>query len=164
MPGGKVQIQAVVVDKKPVDGLVGDIIKNAQVGYDNLGQPKIEFELTPDAGIRFGQVTHDNIGHRMAIVLDGDLVTAPNIQNAIETGSGEITGNYSMDEARAVANAMQNPLRAPSVCFTRQTWVRRSAKTPSRAVSGLRSTVSFSFRYSCFATIGSRVSRPISLC
>jgi SecD/SecF fusion protein len=113
LPGGKTQKQAVVVSKKPVDDLVGDIIKYAAVSYDNLGQPKIEFELTPEAGKRFGDVTRNNIGHRMAIVLDGELVTAPNINSAIETGSGEITGSYSMDEARAVANAMQNPLRAP---------------------------------------------------
>jgi SecD/SecF fusion protein len=113
LPGGKTEVQAVVVSKKPVDGLVGDIIKNAQVSFDNLGQPKIEFELTSDAGIRFGDVTRDNVGHRMAIVLDGDLVTAPNINSPIESGSGEITGSYTMDEARAVANAMQNPLRAP---------------------------------------------------
>ena len=113
LPGGKSSIQAVVVSKKPVDDLVGDIIKYAAVSYDNLGPPKIEFELTPDAGLRFGEVTRNNIGHRMAIVLDGELVTAPNINSAIETGSGEITGSYSMDEARAVANAMQNPLRAP---------------------------------------------------
>ncbi len=113
LPGGKVQIQAVVVNKKPVDGLVGDIVKYAGVSYDNLGQPKIEFELTPDAAARFGEVTRNNIGHRMAIVLDGELVTAPSINSAIETGSGEITGTYTMDEARAVANAMQNPLRAP---------------------------------------------------
>jgi SecD/SecF fusion protein len=113
LPGGKSSVQAVVVSKKPVDDLVGDIIKYAAVSYDNLGAPKIEFELTPDAGLRFGEVTRNNIGHRMAIVLDGELVTAPNINSAIETGSGEITGSYSMDEARAVANAMQNPLRAP---------------------------------------------------
>jgi SecD/SecF fusion protein len=113
LPGGKTAVEAVVVSKKPVDDLVGDIIKYAGVSYDNLGQPKIEFELTPDAAIRFGEVTRNNIGHRMAIVLDGELVTAPNINSAIETGSGEITGSYSMDEARAVANAMQNPLRAP---------------------------------------------------
>jgi SecD/SecF fusion protein len=113
LPGGKTSIQAVVVSKKPVNDLVGDIIKSASVTYDNFGQPKIEFELTSDAAIKFGDVTRDNIGHRMAIVLDGDLVTAPNINSAIESGSGEITGNYSMDDARAVADAMQNPLRAP---------------------------------------------------
>jgi SecD/SecF fusion protein len=49
----------------------------------------------------------------MAIVLDGELVTAPRINSAIETGNGQITGSYTMEEARAVANAMQNPLRAP---------------------------------------------------
>jgi SecD/SecF fusion protein len=113
LPGGKVQIQAAVVNKKPVNGLVGDIVKNAGVSYDNLGQLKITFELTSDAALKFGEVTRENIGHRLAIILDGELVTAPNINSPIETGSGEITGSYSPDDARNVANAMQNPLRAP---------------------------------------------------
>jgi SecD/SecF fusion protein len=112
LPGGKVQIQAAVVNKKPVNGLVGDIVKNASVTYDNLGQLKITFELNPDAALKFGEVTRENIGHRLAIVLDGDLVTAPNINSPIETGSGEITGSYSPDDARNVANAMQNPMRS----------------------------------------------------
>ncbi len=113
LPGGKVQIEAAVVGKKPVSGLVGDIVKNASVTYDNFGHPKIIFELTAAAGLKFGQVTSDNIGHRLAIVLDGDLVTAPNINSPITGGSGEITGTYTTDEARSVANAMQNPMRAP---------------------------------------------------
>jgi SecD/SecF fusion protein len=113
LPGGKVQVQAAVVNKKAVNGLVGDIIKYAGVSYDNFGQPKITFDLTTDAGLKFGEVTRNNIGHRMAIILDGELVTAPSINTPIETGSGEITGSYTMDEARNVANAMQNPLRAP---------------------------------------------------
>jgi SecD/SecF fusion protein len=113
LPGGKTAMQAVVVNKKPADGLVGDIIKDARVSYDSTGQPEIEFDLTPQAAKEFGDVTRDNVGHFLAIILDGELVTDPRIDNPIETGSGVITGTYSMDDARAVANAMQNPLRAP---------------------------------------------------
>ena len=62
-----------VVKKKAENGLAGDIIKNAGVARDNLGKPQIEFTLTKDGGMRFGEVTRNNIGHRLAIVLDGEL-------------------------------------------------------------------------------------------
>jgi SecD/SecF fusion protein len=112
-PDGKSTIDAVVVKKKAEPGLAGDIIKNARVSYGNLGEPQIDFELTPEAGKVFADVTAANIGHRMAIVLDGELYSAPNIQSAIETGSGMISGHYSMEEARNLVNVLQNPLRAP---------------------------------------------------
>ena len=58
-------------------------------------------------------MTRNNIGQRLAIVLDGELYSAPNIQSAIETGSGEITGHFTDQEALELANVLQNPLRAP---------------------------------------------------
>jgi SecD/SecF fusion protein len=79
----------------------------------NLGEPEIDFELTGDGAKKFGEVTRNNVGHRLAIILDGDLQVAPNIQSPIETGSGRITGNYTIQEAQSIANVLQNPLKAP---------------------------------------------------
>ena len=62
---------------------------------------------------RFGEVTRNNIGQRLAIVLDGQLYSAPDIQSAIETGNGQITGHFTPEEAQELANVLQNPLRAP---------------------------------------------------
>jgi SecD/SecF fusion protein len=107
------QPEKYIVKKKAEPGLAGDIIQNANVQRDSMGQPEIEFELTDAAAKRFGDVTRDNIGHQLAIVLDGDLYSAPNIQGAIEGGRGSITGHYTIDEARQLANVLQNPLRAP---------------------------------------------------
>jgi SecD/SecF fusion protein len=110
---GQSSVEQAVVKRTPENGLAGDIIESARVDYGNLGQPQIEFRLTPDGTKRFGEVTRNNIGHRLAIILDGELRTAPNIQSAIETGSGEITGHYTIEEAQSVANVLQNPLKAP---------------------------------------------------
>ncbi len=64
-------------------------------------------------------MTRENIDHKLAIVLDGDLYSAPNIQTAIESGSGEITGSYTYEQAMELANVLQNPLRAPlSIVYT----------------------------------------------
>jgi SecD/SecF fusion protein len=112
-PSGPPQVEQVVVNKKAVNGLAGDIVQNAMMSRDNLGNPEINFVLTTDGGRRFGEVTRNNIGQRMAIVLDGELYSAPNINSAIETGNGQITGRFTDKEAQELANVLQNPLRAP---------------------------------------------------
>jgi len=109
------KVEECIVKKTPENGLAGDIVKNAWVGRDNTGGPRIEFELTSDGAQKFAETTEKNVGHRMAIVLDGELQSAPNIQSPIIGGSGEITGSYSEPAAYELANVLQNPLRAPLV-------------------------------------------------
>ena len=117
---GKTTMEAIVVKNKAENGLSGDIVKHAKVDYGNLGQPQIDFELTPEGAKRFGEVTSANIDHRLAIVLDGELYSAPNIQSAILGGNGQITGRYTIDTAKGLANVLQNPLRAPlKIVFSR---------------------------------------------
>ncbi|HEY5344895.1 MAG TPA: protein translocase subunit SecD [Verrucomicrobiae bacterium] len=110
---GTTRLEQFIVKKKPENGLYGDIIKNAMVIRGNLGEPQINFELTDDGAKKFGETTRENVGHRLAIVLDGELYSAPNIQSPIETGNGQITGSYTIQQAMELANVMQNPLKAP---------------------------------------------------
>jgi SecD/SecF fusion protein len=111
---GPSQIFTFIVRKKPEDGLAGDIVDNALVSRDNLGNPEISFTLTSDGAKRFADVTRNNIGQRLAIVLDGELQTfPPTIQGAIETGNPQITGHFTDQEAFELANVLRNPLRAP---------------------------------------------------
>ena len=79
----------------------------------NLGDPQINFELTADGAQKFADVTRENVGHRLAIVLDGELYSAPNINTPIETGSGMIEGSFTPEAAQELANVLQNPLKAP---------------------------------------------------
>ncbi len=110
---GKTQIESYIVKKKAENGLAGDIIKTAGVVRGNLGEPQIDFTLNDDGAKRFGKTTRENRGHRMAIILDGELYSAPNIDEPIETGSGVIRGSYTIETARELANVLQNPLKAP---------------------------------------------------
>jgi SecD/SecF fusion protein len=109
----KTTVEYLVVKKKAENGLAGDIVKNAMVGYGNLGEPQIEFEMTQDGAQKFADVTTKNVGHRMAIVLDGDLYSAPNINSAIENGNVMISGSFTREAAQGLANVLQNPLKAP---------------------------------------------------
>lgn len=118
LPGGGQQMEALVVKKRPSSGdapdyLAGDIVRNASLQYDNMGQLEIMFELNSDASKKFGDITTTYVNHRMAIVLDGELYSAPNIQSPILLGTGSITGHYTPEEARALVNVLQNPLKAP---------------------------------------------------
>jgi len=113
-PGGQApKVEQVIVSKKPVNGLAGDIVRSSMVARGNLGEPEIEFNLTDDGAKKFARTTKDFVGHRMAIILDGELYSAPNIQTPIENGSGRITGSFTIEQAQELANVLQNPLKAP---------------------------------------------------
>ncbi|MFO1489140.1 MAG: protein translocase subunit SecD [Verrucomicrobiota bacterium] len=107
---GKKIAEHYLVKKKPE--MVGGISR-AIVTRDNIGRPEIAFTLDSKATTVFGQVTKENVGHQLAIVLDGLLQTAPNIKSPIEQGSGVIEGDYSEEEAFGLANVLENPLKTP---------------------------------------------------
>jgi SecD/SecF fusion protein len=107
------KVEEAVVKKRPENGLAGDIVKSAMVVRGNMGEPQIDFTLNDNGAKRFAEVTRNNIGRQLAIVLDGELQSAPVIQGAIETGNGQITGHFTPEEAQSLASVLQNPLRAP---------------------------------------------------
>jgi SecD/SecF fusion protein len=112
-PGKQPTLTYLVVKKKPENNLVGDIISNANFGRGSMGDPEIEFSLTDEATKNFGDVTRENKGRRLAIILDGELYSAPNIDTPIENGRGVITGHFTPEQAQQLASVMQNPLKAP---------------------------------------------------
>jgi preprotein translocase subunit SecD len=63
----------------------------------------VDFSLTPDGTKQFAEITGQNIGKRLAIVIDGQLITAPVIRSPITGGKGQITGNFTEQEAKDLA-------------------------------------------------------------
>jgi SecD/SecF fusion protein len=110
---GTETIEQVIVKKRAERGLTGNIIRNAGVIAGNFGEPEISFTLNDEGTTLFGQVTRENVGRRLAIVLDGELYSAPNIETPIENGRGVIKGSFGQVEAYELANVLENPLRAP---------------------------------------------------
>ncbi|HLP76889.1 MAG TPA: protein translocase subunit SecD, partial [Candidatus Paceibacterota bacterium] len=88
-------------------------VKRAGLSRDNLGRPEISFILDSKSADKFAQITSEHVGEQLAIVLDGELQTAPRINGPIPGGSGQITGDYSDKEASILANVLENPLQAP---------------------------------------------------
>ena len=92
-PGQKVPVEKRIM----VEG--GDLT-DAQPGFDQQNQqPIVNFRFNIRGGQRFGQVTSENVGRPFAIVLDGKVISAPRILGPIMGGSGQISGNFSVEQA-----------------------------------------------------------------
>ena len=78
----------------------GEDLTDAQPGFDSRsGEPDVSFRFNLRGGQQFGRVTSENIGRPFAIVLDNLVISAPTIQGAITGGSGQITGNFTVEQA-----------------------------------------------------------------
>lgn len=91
----------ILVKKEPE--LTGKYIKDAYVGYDGSGFPDVNLELDKEGAALFEEVTSRNINRRLAIVLDGVVRSAPSIRERIGGGKANITGRFSVEEARTLA-------------------------------------------------------------
>jgi preprotein translocase subunit SecD len=83
--------------------LSGEALTNAAVSYDETGLPAVSFDFNSAGARKFADITKSNIGKPFAIVLDGKVITAPVIRSAILGGSGVISGNFSLEEAKDLA-------------------------------------------------------------
>ena len=78
----------------------GENLIDAQPSIQNQNnEPSVSFTLDRLGAQKFGRATSDNVGNRLAIVLDGEIVSAPKINEPITTGKGMISGNFSFQEA-----------------------------------------------------------------
>ncbi|MBP5232923.1 MAG: protein translocase subunit SecD, partial [Planctomycetes bacterium] len=92
--------------------MTGDFISSARalVDPEHPGQYLISFTMTPFGSLIFQRVTSTNIKHRLAIVLDGKLKSAPVIQNTI-SHQGQITGNFTREEAESLEVVLKDSLK-----------------------------------------------------
>ena len=81
----------------------GEDLTNAQPSFDQNGQPAVDFRFGPSGAKRFGAYTSANIGQPFAIVLDGQVISAPVIRQAITAGSGQISGSMNVDASTRLA-------------------------------------------------------------
>ena len=82
----------------------GDNLIDAQPSIQNQqNQPTVSFSLDRLGAQKFGRATTDNVGKRLAIVLDGKIISAPNINEPITAGNGVISGNFTFQEATDLA-------------------------------------------------------------
>ncbi|WP_017669111.1 protein translocase subunit SecD [Sandarakinorhabdus sp. AAP62] len=91
----------VVVKRRAI--ITGDQLVDSQVTTDQNGAPAVSFRFDSTGGRRFAQATTENVGKPFAILLDGMVISAPNINEPILGGSGIIQGNYTVQTANDLA-------------------------------------------------------------
>ncbi|MGK7345939.1 MAG: protein translocase subunit SecD [Candidatus Nitrospinota bacterium M3_3B_026] len=103
------------VVRKKVE-LTGDMLSNAVVQIDQYNRPYVSLDLNKEGAAVFGRITSENVGKRMAIVLDNHVYSAPVIREKITGGSAMITGSFSYEEARDLALVLRaGALPAPLI-------------------------------------------------
>lgn len=92
--------------------LTGDRVTEANPFYDVQGYG-VAMKLDGEGAKIFGDLTTEHVGERLAIMLDGEVQSAPNIRQPIYGGEAVITGRFTDQEARNLASVLENPLRTP---------------------------------------------------
>jgi preprotein translocase subunit SecD len=117
-----------LVEKRAVIGGADIADASASIDY-RTGEPVVSFSFNSAGTRRFARATRENVGRPFAIVLDGEVISAPVIREPIEGGRGQISGNFTVDRAANLAIL----LRAGSLPANfRLVEIRRAESAPAR--------------------------------
>ena len=100
--------QLYFVDESGNNLMEGAMVKNAQAAQDQDGKPCIAFELTDEGAKIFAEATAANLGKTISITLDGETISRATVNTVIAGGKGEITGNFTADEAKNLATLIRS--------------------------------------------------------
>ena len=88
--------------------LEGDVITTAKADFDEFGHPAVSMSMNTDGSRSWAQLTKKNVNHAIAIVLDNMVYSAPNVQNEITGGNSSITGSFTTEETKDLANVLNS--------------------------------------------------------
>ncbi|MEE1098235.1 MAG: protein translocase subunit SecDF, partial [Bacteroidales bacterium] len=95
--------------------LDGDVISDAKSDFNQVGQPVVSMVMKDEAARKWAKITGSNVGKSIAIVLDDVVYSAPNVNDEITGGRSEISGNFTVEEAKDLANILKSgKLTAPA--------------------------------------------------
>ena len=116
--------------------LDGDVISDAGSDFDQHGRPVVNMVMKDAAAHKWAKITGSNIGNSIAIVLDNLVYSAPNVGSEITGGRSEISGNFTVDEAKDLANILKSgKLTAPAKM------VQESVVGPSLGAESIRTGI-----------------------
>ncbi|WP_455584058.1 protein translocase subunit SecDF [Bacteroides sp.] len=88
--------------------LEGDVVTDAKDDFDQHGKPSVSMSMNTDGARRWAQLTKQNIGRSIAIVLDNYVYSAPNVSTEITGGNSIITGNFTPEQSKDLANVLKS--------------------------------------------------------
>lgn len=95
--------------------LTGEVVVDARQSFDQGGRPDISMSMNVEGSKKWKKLTGSNIGKPVAIVLDDYVYSAPTVQSEISGGSSQITGDFTIEEAKDLANVLKaGKLPAPT--------------------------------------------------
>ena len=99
-------------DQAPLEG---DVVTDARQTLDQTSQPAVSMQMNADGARKWRSLTAENVGRRIAVVLDDYVYTAPMVNGEIPNGQSEISGNFTLLEAQDLANILKSgSLPAPT--------------------------------------------------
>ncbi|KAB6355509.1 protein translocase subunit SecDF [Bacteroides xylanisolvens] len=88
--------------------LEGDVVTDAKDEFDQYSKPAVSMTMNSDGARRWAQMTKQNIGRSIAIVLDNYVYSAPNVNSEITGGRSQITGHFTPEQAKDLANVLKS--------------------------------------------------------
>jgi len=115
---GMDEIVELYVVKQKRDGkarLGGEVVVDARLDFGQTGQPGVSMQMNMTGAKQWQRLTRETVGRRIAIVLDNQVYSAPVVQGEIPGGNSSISGNFSIEEAKDLANVLKaGKLPAPT--------------------------------------------------
>ena len=88
--------------------LTGDVITDSKADYDQFGRPCVSMAMNTEGARKWATLTRNNVNRGIAIVLDGYVYSAPNVNGEISGGRSEITGNFTVEQTQDLANVLKS--------------------------------------------------------
>jgi preprotein translocase subunit SecD len=131
-----------VLEQTPV--VTGDDLVDSQPAFDQqTGQPSVTFRFNPSGARAFGEYTAANVGAPFAIVLDEEVISAPVIRQAITGGSGQITGNFTVEESTELAVLLRAGALPAEMVFLEERTIGPELGADSIAAGEIAAIVAF---------------------
>ena len=88
--------------------LTGDVVTDSKADFDQHGRPCVSMAMNTEGARKWATLTRQNVGRGIAIVLDGYVYSAPNVNGEITGGRSEITGNFTVEATQDLANVLKS--------------------------------------------------------
>lgn len=153
---------------RTVAAITGRDLRNARQSLDEHNRPAVSFTLNNEGARKFGRVTGDNVGRRLAIILDNRVQSAPVIESRI-TDEGRITGTFSMQDAQDLALVLRSGALPASLTYLEERTVGPSLGADSiragvlSSLGGLALVVVFMLFYYKLAGINAIAAMVVNL-
>jgi SecD/SecF fusion protein len=113
--GEFITLHAVKKSRDNKVAMEGDVISDARQDFSQTGQVEVNMQMNAAGARKWKNLTANSIGRRIAIILDDNVYSAPTVQNEIPNGSSVISGNFTIEEAKDLANILKaGKLAAPT--------------------------------------------------